>query len=146
MDVLEPGEVAAHDDQVQVALVRLVVRRDRLAVGSDDRERQRLLAGRGPRGVQVEPVAVDLLCETGRAGAVVVIVLGPVLGPVLTRVLVGMGRRGLDIDGSDQAPHPDGGDQDDDQPGDVRRGAGGCAQPDPAPLDLLGAHHDHARA
>ena len=124
--VLEAGEVAADDDQVQVALVRLVVRRDRLAVRADDRERERLRAGRGPGRRQVEPVAVDLLGEPGRAAAVVVAVLA--VGPVARRRVVGVRRRGLDVDGPTEPPTPRAADEDDGQPDDVRRRAGGCAQ------------------
>ena len=38
VDVLEAGQVPAYDDQVQVALVLLVVRRDGVPVRADDRE------------------------------------------------------------------------------------------------------------
>jgi hypothetical protein len=56
--VLEAGQVAADHDQVQVALVPLVVRRDRVAVRVADRERQPLSAGGEPGLGEQERVPV----------------------------------------------------------------------------------------
>ena len=58
MDVLEAGQVPAYDDQVQVALVLLVVRRDGVPVRADDREVDPLPPLAGLRLGQAERVTV----------------------------------------------------------------------------------------
>ncbi len=58
MHVLEPGEVAAHDDQVELLLVLHVVRRQRVAVGPGDPEAERDAAPGGQLDLlEVEAVA-----------------------------------------------------------------------------------------
>ncbi|MFD0591939.1 hypothetical protein ACFQZ4_04685 [Catellatospora coxensis] len=59
MDVLEPGQVPADHDQVQVLVVGGGVRGDRRPVGSEDPEPQRLrLRGRQLRRQRLQAVAV----------------------------------------------------------------------------------------
>ena len=123
MDVLEPAEVAAYGDQVQVLLVLLRVRRDRPAVGSFDHERDcPVPAGRTLGLREVERVAVLRHHDTARhldgvlPGADGVAVLGAVTVPRVSRggrVEGSHARAERERDGEDHRErHDEGGDPD----------------------------------
>ena len=104
MKVSELAEVARGDDQVQLAVVEVVVGRDRVSVGADDRERE--LAGVGETILGYEVIAI--LADEQPAGRELGCLVHRVVHrTVVARAPAGVDRPGGGADGSADAEDGD---------------------------------------